>query len=280
MASAGPLLPLLVLGREPAGQLALSRGLGRATPGCERRAEQEMRVAVRRIAADGLAQPADRGLRFARQPVGVPQIEEIVGVARIRLDRLVEVEARQSRLRRRPPADLDDAEVVPRRGGRLCVRDRFEAGERLVILVQIEMGERRQEPGAARPGRIRGDRQHRLQRLRMIALIGVDVPERQPRTVEGRLCRQRLVEIADRGRGDFRQQPLDVALERRERRVRPLDLPGGRRTAQAGARSDRRSRTPAEPARARSRRDRCGRSRWQWRARVPPACRLRGAARR
>jgi hypothetical protein len=54
-----------------------------------------MRIAVRGIAADALAQPVDRRLRVVLLPVGVAQVEEVIRVVRIDLGRLLEVERRQ-----------------------------------------------------------------------------------------------------------------------------------------------------------------------------------------
>ena len=50
-----------------------------------------MRVAVGGIAPHRLAQPVDRRLRIALQPVGVAEVEDVVGVVRVGVRRLVEV---------------------------------------------------------------------------------------------------------------------------------------------------------------------------------------------
>ena len=91
-----------------------------------------MGVAVDRVAAHRLAQPVDGGLGVLVEPVGVAEVEEVVGLLGIELGRLGEVVGRLAGLGRRRPPELDDAEVVVERGGRTLVGEAFEVLEGLV----------------------------------------------------------------------------------------------------------------------------------------------------
>src|SRR5258705_7732730 len=53
----------------------------------------------------------------------------------------------------------------------------------------------------------------------MIASVGVDLPQREPRSVERRMRLERRIQIIDRGGRGFGEQPLDVVLERPDGRV-------------------------------------------------------------
>ena len=206
---------------------ALSAGGARRL---QRDAEDVVRVAVDGVAADGLAQPVDGGLGVLLEPVGVAEIEEVVGFLGIELGRLGEVVGRLARLGRGGAPDLDHAEVVVERGGRPLVGQAAEGLEGLVEARELDQRSARQE---ARPAAERRRRGHRLrlgQRPRVIALIGVDLGQRQVgpgilrRDAQGRLqepdLRRRLL-------GD---QALDVVLEGAERQRAGR---GGRRRGRA-----------------------------------------------
>ena len=146
----GTLLPLLVGRRQASGQFLLACGLAGAAGRRQRHAKDEMRIAVGRIPPHRLAQPVDRGLGVAILPVAVPEIEKVVRVVRIGFRRLIEVVRRDAGLRRSAAPELDDADVVGHRRGRLLIGQRFERGERLVVFLQAELREAPQKTRASR----------------------------------------------------------------------------------------------------------------------------------
>ena len=91
------------------------------------------------------------------------------------------------------------------------------------------MREAGQKPRALEPGRIIRHRRDCRQRQRVLALLGVDIPQGEPRAIERRLPGQRGAEVADRGRRRLGQQPLDERFEHGDRRVLLFDVGRGGR---------------------------------------------------
>ena len=174
--------------RQPPRQLLLARRLPSAAGGGQRGAEHEVRVAVGRIAAHRFAQPVDRRRRVALVPVGVAEIEEVVGLARIGFGRLVEVVRRQAGLRRRRRAAAGRRRGCSATSASAARRQRLERRERVVVPLQVELRQAGEKTRAPRPRRVGGNRRHRRERALVLALLVVDVPQRQPRAVERRLA--------------------------------------------------------------------------------------------
>ena len=80
----GPPAVALMPRGEALSELELPLRLGGAAGHLQRRPEHEMRVAVGWIPPHGLAQPVDRGRHVLFEPIGVSQVEEVVGI-RLRL---------------------------------------------------------------------------------------------------------------------------------------------------------------------------------------------------
>ncbi len=227
-------------------------GLGGGAGGLQRRAQHEVRVAVARLAAHGLAQPVHGRREVLLPPVGVAQVERVVGLRGIGLDGLVEEVGRASVLRGRAAPQLNHAEVVEhlRRAG--LVSQRLQSRKGLVVLRERDLGHRGLELRARRVGRTGGHGQRRVPRLVPVAGHRVRAAQRQPRAIEGGFKRQRPLEKADLGVRRLGQQPFDELLEGRQRR--PRVVRGGRRRrrpAPAGGRRARRSRAGRRAGRAR-----------------------------
>ena len=174
-----------------------------------------MGIAVGRVAPHGLAKPVDSGLGVALQPVGVSEVEEVVDVLAGNLGRPVEVERREPGLGGCAAAQLHDAEIVVDGGGRPFLDERREDAKGFVETLDRHVRQRRQERGAAPEARRCRNRLDGRQRPLVIALIGVDLPQRQPRPVERGVRLERGVQIIHGGRRRFGEQTLDVILERR-----------------------------------------------------------------
>ena len=186
-----------------------------------------MRVAVARLAAHGLAQPVDGRRIVLLPPVGVAQVERVVGLRGIGVDRLVEEIRGPSVLRRRAAPQLNHAEVVEDLGRAGLVPQRLQSRKRVVVPREPDLGHGGLE---LRPRRVRRGgrhRQRRIARLEPLARHRVRAAKRQPRAVEGRVKRQRLLEKADLRGGRLGQQPLDELLERRQRRPRFVEAGRG-----------------------------------------------------
>ena len=183
-----------------------------------------MRVAVGRISPDRLAQPVDGGLGIAIEPVRVSEVEDVVGIVGIEIGRFGEVVRREPRLRRRAASKLDDAEIIERRRRRLRIGQRLERAVRVVVLLEIQLRQADQKTRAPRVGRVRGHLRDDRQRLLVVPLFVVHVPQREARAVERRLQFQRGVQVVDRRERCLREQPLDEVLERGERRLLANDV--------------------------------------------------------
>ena len=137
-----------------------------------------MRVAVGGVAPDGFAQPIDRRLGVAAGPVGISEIEKIVRIVGIELRRLGEIVGGLASLRRHCTAPkLHDAKVVEHGRGRSIISQCFKPRERFVVTFQVELRQRGEKLRAAGEGRIGRHWLHRFQRLRMIALLLVYIPQ-------------------------------------------------------------------------------------------------------
>ncbi len=102
-----------------------------------------MRVDVRRVAAQRLAQPIERPLVVPVGRVGVTEIEHVVRIG-IGVGGLGEVVGRRPGLRRCAAAQHQHAKIVEHRGGRRGIRRALEQGlqstERLVEPLQLDEG--------------------------------------------------------------------------------------------------------------------------------------------
>ena len=165
-----------------------------------------------------------------RCPVRVAEIEEVVGIVGIGLRGLVEVVRRQPALRVAAAPQLDDAEVVEHGRRRLLVGQRLVRPERIVVLLR---GSSCESPPRKRARRAHGDagghRLDRRERALMIALLGVDIPQRETGAVVRRIALQRGVQIVDRRRRRFGEQSLDEIFESRDRRTLGPRQPDRRR---------------------------------------------------
>ena len=79
---AGPAVFTRMLCGKPLRELQFTGRLRRTACHLQRRTEDEMRVAIGGVSPDSFPQPVDRGRHILFEPVGVPEVEEIVGIRR------------------------------------------------------------------------------------------------------------------------------------------------------------------------------------------------------
>ena len=177
-----------------------------------------MRVPVGGIATHGFAQPVDRGLHVLVEPIRVSEIEEVVGLVGSRFSGLGEEVGRLAGLRRPTAPELHDTEIVVERRRRLLVEQRLERRVGLVVALQLDQRARGEEPRLSAAARGYRHDLHGRERAGVIGLLGVGVPEREARPIVGRETGERAVQELDLRGGLLGDQPLDVLLERFERR--------------------------------------------------------------
>ena len=155
-----------------------------------------MRIPVGGIAPDRFAQPVGGGGRILVQPVGVAEIEAVVGVGRLQLRGLVEEVGGPPRLRAGPPPQLHDPHQVRHHRRRRHRGEHLQRRVRLVVAAQLH-----QRRGAADAGveRLRIVHRHALQGrdgLVVGAARRLHVPQRQPRIDVARGLLHRLRQVA------------------------------------------------------------------------------------
>ena len=117
---------------KPLRELQFTGRFGGAARHLQRRTEDEMRVAIGGVSPDGFPQPVDRGRHILFEPVGVPEVEEVVGIRR-GLRCLGEPVGGQARLRRSATTELDHPEVVRDLRSRRFLAQHAQALERVVV---------------------------------------------------------------------------------------------------------------------------------------------------
>ena len=194
-----------------------------------------MRFAIGRIAANRLAQPENRRLRVFLGPIGVAEVEVVVRIVLVELERLIEVVGRAPGLRRHRPPQLDDANVVhapsPTARDRRSVLNVANASSRRFSWISDSATLKR---ARAYIGEVSGMAAAVTQRSLSVALVMMHVPEREPRAIEAGIELDGGLEIAHLRRRRRRDEPLDVVLEHGQRRASRAECP-----------------TPAGPARRR-----------------------------
>src|SRR5258708_30783913 len=97
--------------------------------------------------------------------------------------------------------------------------ERLESRIRRIVFLQRELRNAGKKSRALRERRIASDGFYGCERLLVIALLDVHVPERQARAIEGRHRLERRVQITDRGGGRLGEQPFDEVFEHVEWRM-------------------------------------------------------------
>ena len=179
-----------------------------------------MRLGIRRIAPNGLAQPVGAALRIACTPVGVAQVEVEVSVLRVKLDRLAEVVRRLPGLRRRGAPQLDHTKRVGHRRGRLQLQQVTQRPEGLVMPPEVD--ERQGGRIACLPMQARGlgHRHHRLEGGTVTPLVPQQRPVGQTSLRVGRRQIQRRLQVTLLFVDTIGGQAFNQRGKRRDRRRR------------------------------------------------------------
>ena len=181
------------------------------------------------IPPHGFPQPPHGGRPVTIQPVGIAKIEERIDP--FEAGGLVEVRHGTRPLVILPSPQLQDTQVVEERGVALHFIQARQFVERLLIALQFEQRDRRQEtrlPGKPVVARhLRDGSQSAL----VLAEIIVNVPRRDACSLQIRGESKRFGQKRQLRRRRLRQQALDELLERRDRGMTVLQLRGRGRGA-------------------------------------------------